>query len=250
MHFGVFHLLMNLCFLAELLQHINLREFLISFLSLTVTISSMANSLRDKCEREKDMRAFWIWRSCITNTHISKNHKHFQTRSVFCSYVSSGYWVFSHVPCSLVLGRPPANIVLLLQARGLWNNVWGVWFLWRMSFRDPHLSAPCLHMRVTQVRVEAGFSKQSLPVALSPSPLSSCHSDPFQSHAAALTSLPQPFPAFCLNPSTPAQVTLVLQHCAKTQFALVLFFSCLEVVSALKCQPDQNAPEITEMLFF
>lgn len=47
-----------------------------------------------------------------------------------------------------------------------------------MSFRDPRLSPPCLPMWAAQVRVEAGFSKQCLPVALSPSPLSSCHSDP------------------------------------------------------------------------
>lgn len=81
-------------------------------------------------------------------------------------------------PAAWCCERPSVNIVLLLETTGLFNNVWRVWFLWIMSFRDPCLSPPCLPIRATQVRVEAGFSKQSLPVALSPSPLSSCHSPP------------------------------------------------------------------------
>jgi len=65
-----------------------------------------------------------------------------------------------------------------------------------MSFGDPRLSPPSLPMRVTRVRVEVHFSQSSLFLfALSPCPLPSCHSDPFQSHAAARTSLPGPFPA-------------------------------------------------------
>lgn len=109
---------------------------------------------------------------------------------------------------------------------------------------SPRLSAPCHPTRATQVRVEAGFSKQSLPVALSPSPLSSCHSDRFQSHAAALTSLPRPFPAFCLNPagSTLAQVMnsyyIIVQ---KLEMGRAVFFPPL----LKSCeQQDQNTLQI------
>lgn len=62
----------------------------------------------------------------------------------------------------------------------------------------PRLPPSCLP--VWAVGVEAVFSKRRLPVTLSLFSLSSCHSDPFQSHAVALTSLPKPFPAICLNP--------------------------------------------------
>lgn len=114
------------------------------------------------------------------------------------------------------------------------------------------ISFPCLPLWKRRVRVEAGFSKQCLPVPLSPSPLCSGHSD----HTAVLTSLPQPFPAFCLNPadSTAAQVTLVQYDCAETSldfahmFYSILLIFLLEVESGSgsvkKCQWDQNVPEI------
>lgn len=59
---------------------------------------------------------------------------------------------------------------------------------------------------------------------------------PFQSHAAALTSLPQPFPAFCLNPadSNSAQVThesdIIVQE-FDSAWGVFFFFLCLWISS-------------------
>lgn len=117
--------------------------------------------------------------------------------------------------------RPPVNIVLLLETRGLFNNGWMVWFLWRMSFENPDF----LPMQAAQVRVEAGFSKQCLPVALSPSPLFSCHSDPLPEHhcSSDLTSLAISClllePCWSYRHTSDAQV---LHHSVNIQLSLVI----------------------------
>lgn len=117
----------------------------------------------------------------------------------------------------------------------------------------PRLPPSCLPVRA--VGVEAVFSKQRLPVTLSLFSLSSCHSDPFQRHAAALTSLPKPFPAICLNPVN-------MQHEAdeKCNFVGELnvaysvhpppSFIMPVFVAWLKYQRDLNAPLIIKLLFF
>lgn len=66
------------------------------------------------------MRTLWIVKRCTTTTQISKDQK------PFTNWICILQWQLFSV---LQLGA-----VLLLDTRGLFNNVWRVWFLWRMSF--------------------------------------------------------------------------------------------------------------------
>lgn len=125
------------------------------------------------------------------------------------------------------------------------------------SFGECHSDKPCLPPSCFPVRavgVEAVFSKRRLPVTLSLFSLSSCHSDPFQRHAVALTSLPKPFPAICLNPVN-------MQHEADENCNFVRelniaystqppSFIMPVFVAQLKYQRDLNTPPIIKLSFF
>lgn len=99
------------------------------------------------------------------------------------------------------------------------------------SFGECHsktfVSFPWLPVWMTQVRVEAGFSKHCLPVPLSPPPLCSCHSDPLSKPCCSSDLTSSTISCLLLEPCcfyTSTNDTLVQYHCAEASFHLAHMF--------------------------